>query len=159
MNEINLNYYLQNNKFFKNIFKNIYNISLFISNIFNWNYLLIILFNLYLLKILTINEILQFFILTSLLIIIKYFIKRKRPFNVNKNIKNLDNSKLDPYSFPSGHVFVASLLMMYLKDNLSGKYKTIIILLVGLSRIMLGVHYLSDVIASYLLAKSLFIIM
>jgi membrane-associated phospholipid phosphatase len=150
MNEIFINFYLQNNK----IFKNFYNISLFISNLFNSKSLFVILFILYISNILSINQIIQFLILTSLLIFIKYLIKRPRPFNVDKKIKNLDNSNLDPYSFPSGHMFTASLLMMFL--NVNYNLSLLLIILVGFSRIILGVHYLSDVIASYLLAKFLF---
>jgi undecaprenyl-diphosphatase len=151
MNEIFINFYLQNNKFFK-IF---YNISLIMSNLFNSKSLFTILLILHLFNILSINQIIQFLLFTSLLIFIKYLIKRNRPFNTNKNIKNLDNSRLDPFSFPSGHMFTASLLMLYLQ-NINSNFKILIIFLVGFSRIMLGVHYLSDVIASYLLANFLF---
>ena len=149
MNEIYLNYYLQNNRYSKHF----YNISLFISNIFNTKPLLIILIILYFYKILSINQIVQFLLLTALLIFIKYIIKRHRPFTINKNIKNLDNSRLDMYSFPSGHMFTASLLILILQHNLKTNYLLFIPFLVGFSRITLGVHHLTDVVASYLFAN------
>jgi membrane-associated phospholipid phosphatase len=148
-NEIYLNYYLQNNHQY------FYNKSLFISNIFNTKSLIIILIILYFCKLLSINQIIQFLLLTALLIFIKYIFKRNRPFKINKNIKNLDNSKLDPYSFPSGHMFTASLLIFILQNNLKTNYKNILLFipfLVGYSRIILGVHHLSDVIASFVFA-------
>ena len=161
MNEIYLNYYLQNNQYSKHF----YNISLFISNIFNTKPLLILLIILYFYKLLSINQIIQFLLFTVLIIFIKYIIKRHRPFTTNKNIKNLDNSKLDTYSFPSGHMFTSSLLMLILyKNSQKSIYNQnlkillpIIPLLVGFSRIMLGVHYLTDVIASYLFANFIFL--
>jgi membrane-associated phospholipid phosphatase len=144
--EIYLNYYLQNNHQY------FYNKSLFISNIFNSKSLIIILIILYFCKLLSINQIIQFLLLTALLIFIKYIFKRNRPFKINKNIKNLDNSKLDPYSFPSGHMFTASLLIFILYNKLQIKYLWVIPFLVGYSRIILGVHHLSDVIASFIFA-------
>ncbi|ULY68562.1 phosphatase PAP2 family protein [Chlorella virus XW01] len=161
MNEIYLNYYLQNNQYSKHF----YNISLFISNIFNTKPLLILLIILYFYKLLSINQIIQFLLFTVLIIFIKYIIKRHRPFTTNKNIKNLDNSKLDTYSFPSGHMFTSSLLMLILyKNSQKSIYNQnlkillpIIPLLVGFSRIILGVHYLTDVIASYLFANFIFL--
>jgi membrane-associated phospholipid phosphatase len=149
INEINLNYYLQNNH------QHFYNKSLFISNLFNTKSLLTILTILYLSKLITINILIQFLISTALLIFIKYLVQRKRPFNLNKNIKNLDNSKLDPFSFPSGHMFTASLLILILQNNIQNKYKYILYIvpfLVGYSRIILGVHHLTDVIASFIIA-------
>lgn len=66
------------------------------------------------------------------------------------------------YSFPSGHAMASMSLygfIIYLiyKSNLSNGLKktliiiiTSIILLIGISRIYLGVHYASDIIAGYL---------
>lgn len=73
---------------------------------------------------------------------------------------------LQSYSFPSGHtvsaiVFFSLLIYVVWKTNLRKAFKVIVTigavitaLMVGVSRIMLGVHYPSDVIAGVALASA-----
>lgn len=68
------------------------------------------------------------------------------------------------YSFPSGHAmaslsFYGFIIYLVYKSNIPIKYKkvlyiilSLIILLIGISRIYLGVHYASDVLAGYIMA-------
>lgn len=68
------------------------------------------------------------------------------------------------YSFPSGHamastIFYGMLIYLIYKSDINSKFKHIIIsfliiliLLIGISRIYLGVHYASDIIAGYLVS-------
>lgn len=95
--------------------------------------------------------------------IIKHIIKRHRP-------TVLHLIKQGGYSFPSGHSMIAVCLYGYLlylvNKNVKNKLiKTILnlflivfILSIGLSRIYVGVHFASDVIAGYLLSSILLLL-
>ncbi len=86
--------------------------------------------------------------------LLKHFIARPRPVGVALYIEDLS-------SFPSGHATVAAalygFLTYFLYKKLSGAKRwfalvggAFFILLIGFSRIYLGVHYLSDVAGGYL---------
>mgnify|MGYP003304540669 CR=1 FL=1 len=74
------------------------------------------------------------------------------------------------YSFPSGHAMVSVAfygMIIYLiwRTNLDKKYKklwtiilVVLVLLIGLSRIYLGVHYASDIVAGFTISLSYLII-
>lgn len=102
-------------------------------------------------------------IVTFLNIFLKNIIQRPRP----------DDFRLineTGYSFPSGHSMISMayygyLIYLIFKFVKNKKLKTflitilcILILLIGLSRIYLGVHYTSDVIAGFVLSVSYLII-
>lgn len=85
--------------------------------------------------------------LTALIVfILKFTIRRKRPSGDWGNIYR----KTDPHSFPSGHAARAIMLAVVSMGLgpiwLSG-FLTIWAILVTLSRVAMGLHYLSDVIA------------
>ena len=95
--------------------------------------------------------------------LLKFLFKRERPIDLM-----LINET--GYSFPSGHtmaacVFYGFIIYLINKSNYSRNIKltinislSILIILIGLSRIYLGVHYASDVIGSYLVGISYLII-
>lgn len=94
--------------------------------------------------------------------LVKYIIKRDRPFGVA-----LVNESF--YSFPSGHAMISILffgtIIYKLLENKTKYYKiftiiiSIYILLVGISRIYLGVHYVTDIIGGYLLGTIILLIL
>ncbi len=103
--------------------------------------------------------VLNLFIITLANQILKFIIGRPRP--VEHRI--IDQSG---YSFPSGHsmvsmAFYGFLMYVIYKNVENRKLKltlcialAILILLIGISRIYLGVHYASDVIAGFCLSVS-----
>jgi len=88
--------------------------------------------------------------------LLKVIIKRPRPHLISPLINETT------YSFPSGHTMNATvlylLIVFYIFNFLKGNrfrwiYMSILIcliILIGVSRIYLGVHYLSDVVAGFL---------
>ena len=97
-------------------------------------------------------------------LIIKSIIRRDRPDKINWLITESN------FSFPSGHsmmatVFYGFLIYLLYKSNLNKNVKIIVlimmsflILLIGISRIYLGVHYTSDVIGGFLWGSTLLIL-
>jgi membrane-associated phospholipid phosphatase len=95
--------------------------------------------------------------------LLKFILQRPRPEELRIINEN-------GYSFPSGHSMVSmafyGLLIYLIYKNIKNKYtKTILILtlslliiMIGISRIYLGVHYTSDVLAGFLLSISYLIV-
>lgn len=86
--------------------------------------------------------------------LVKIIVRRERPDYLRMVMEK-------SYSFPSGHAMISVLFfgsIIYLVNKYNLKYKKLItfslstfILLIGISRIYLGVHYLTDVVGGYLL--------
>jgi len=77
---------------------------------------------------------------------LKAIIQRPRPFEV-MSINNTVTTNMS--SFPSGHAMIFFSIIPIMSKNFP-KIKTvlwIVAILVGMSRIYLGVHYFSDVVA------------
>ena len=95
--------------------------------------------------------------------ILKYIIQRPRP----TEYRIIDESG---YSFPSGHSMVSAafygFLIYLIFKNVKNKYLkwgliillSFLIIMIGTSRIYLGVHYTSDVLAGFLISISYLIV-
>lgn len=81
-----------------------------------------------------------------LVLLIKFSVRRRRPEGAWGRIYR----NTDPHSFPSGHAARAVMLAVVAQFLGPGWFSGMMIVwapLVGLARITMGVHYLSDVIA------------
>lgn len=151
--ESKVNEFLQKNKYLKKLF---YGSAIF-TNLFNLVPSIFILIVLFIIKILNINNLLTIFFSFIFLMIIKNMIKRDRPFILNDKIKNLDHNLIDLYSFPSGHTFISMLIALYIYKKTKIYSIFFLPLVVGFSRLQLGVHYISDIVAAFILAYLLHI--
>ncbi|MDB5260514.1 MAG: phosphoesterase PA-phosphatase related protein [Candidatus Nomurabacteria bacterium] len=59
----------------------------------------------------------------------------------------------DPYSFPSGHTTFSAALgfAMYSFDKRAGKILLILALIIGVSRVLAGVHFWYDIVGGFVL--------
>ncbi len=97
-----------------------------------------------------------FFVGLAVNIALKFIIARPRPFDSYDNILNLGNEQ--GYSMPSSHALCAGIIAVFIcittfkstKSKLTRSLSIVAMLLyyalIALSRMMLGVHYLTDVI-------------
>lgn len=86
----------------------------------------------------------------ALVLAIKFRFKRRRP----EGEMGMIYRKTDPHSFPSGHA-VRSLMLGVIGLRIAPAWLGILLIvwapLVGIARVMIGVHYVSDVVAGWVL--------
>ena len=128
------------------------------SFIYNKIFMLIIII-LYLFNYFTTKQFILLWLVHPITWLIKNLIKCNRPYINNYEIKLFDYNIIDKYSFPSGHTTFCFLIYFILLDNkIINKYYIILPLLVCISRILLGAHYITDVAGGIILAKILLLL-
>ncbi len=92
----------------------------------------------------------------SLMFVFKHSVQRKRPYQKYKNISNNDILPTNKfYSFPSSHVMSSVIISLVLSKHYNYPFYPILPLFVILSRVGLGVHYLSDCIFSLIFTSAI----
>lgn len=88
--------------------------------------------------------------------LLKLFIQRNRPETIFAA-----SMKIKSYSFPSSHAYAALLGSLYITSLTIGTVVSAVIMivgvLVGVSRVRIGAHYPTDVMAGWLLAAVVFL--
>lgn len=111
-----------------------------------------------------IGQTIAYTLFTSLLVnhTVKGLVKYERPFHFDPELDSVRVETATGYSFPSGHTHQAATLYSSIAHNVKSSRKkliwiicSIIIVLVGFSRLWLAVHYPKDVIVGLILGLSL----
>jgi len=122
-----------------------------ISQPFNSGSFVVLIATLYIYNILNLNDIILITKLVTIAALLKLIFRRKRPYHMSNTIINYTNknhdSLLNVFSFPSGHTFSSTIFCLLMLKKYPNEFVfNIIAILVGFSRVFLGVHYPTDII-------------
>ena len=122
-----------------------------ITTPFNTNGFIFMILILFIYKIINLHDIKIIMISCLIGVLLKFIFQRKRPYHSNVKIINYSgkehNNLTNKFSFPSGHTFNATIISLIMLDKFPNEFVfNILAVLIGLSRIFLGVHYPTDII-------------
>lgn len=132
----------------------------FITNLGGQEILILIIITVYFIFSKKLGQRIAFTIFGSLLVnnSLKVLINRIRPFNhpnANYSVSDSVMSHATGMSFPSGHSQNSAVSYFAIAKTFNKKIlwiiSTVLVILIGLSRVVLGVHYLTDVIVGVIL--------
>lgn len=135
---------------------NINNLMKIISEPFNTIGFIVLITSLYMYNVITCTECLFIASTCFLTLFIKLLFKRQRPYQATNKVRNLSghiyNSTFARYSFPSGHTMSSTVFALIMLNKYPHEFIfNFVPVLVGFSRIFLGVHFPSDIIGGMLL--------
>lgn len=90
-------------------------------------------------------------------VLLKNLIARTRPYDVVAGLNSLIGVQKD-YSFPSGHTgssFAVAVVLYKMLPKIAGIPAIILAMLIGFSRLYVGVHYPSDVLCGLLIGTGI----
>ena len=90
-------------------------------------------------------------------VLLKNIVARPRPYDVITGLTSLVGAQKD-YSFPSGHTgssFAAAIVMLRMLPKRYGVPAVVLAALIGLSRLYVGVHYPTDVLAGMMIGTGI----
>lgn len=91
------------------------------------------------------------FIALVIVFLLKYYIQIPRPCMLNPSYTKFECPSAPDYSFPSGHTAISSAFLAPLVGTEAFLPFFILNLIVGFSRVNLGVHFVNDVLASFVI--------
>lgn len=86
----------------------------------------------------------------NLILFFKYFINRRRPYQIDYQLQPISTKTSNTPAFPAGHAYQAQLLSLFLSDKFPthAKLWQYIAIKCDHTRVKAGIHYFSDGIAS-----------